>query len=898
MTDSSATFPLSPAGYEIEKELGRGGMGVVYLARQIKLNRRVALKMLTGRYGPDELQRFLAEAETAAGLDHTNIAHIFDVGEHEGAPFFSMEFVRSGSLADRLRRGPMEIREAVKILIDVARALDFAHQNGVVHRDMKPANVLLDPQGVPKVADFGIAKRLTGDMALTLSGVVIGTPTYMAPEQASGTSRDVGPAADVYSLGIILYEMLAGRPPFLPEESETSITVRVITENPVSPAWHNPGVPRDLETICLKCLRKEPANRYASAGALADDLQRFLDNQPIHARIQRGPLRTRGRKLGAIAAAIAALVIVILLMQFAHRKYPVDIPRHGAPAAVPATSAQAIPEKSIAVLPFENLSANQENAFFADGVQDEILTELARIADLKVISRTSVMQYKGAAARNLREIGKELGVAHLLEGSVQRAGGKVRVNAQLIDARTDTHLWAQSYDRPLDDVFRIQSEIAVTIAEQLHAQLSPGEKSSIEKPPTTDMTAYDLYLRAQALYADTSDQLHAREKLPQAAHLLDEAVAHDPQFLLAWCRLSKVHGLIYWQGHDHTTERLEMANAAVQAALRLQPDSGEAHLALADYYYHGFRDYERARSELAIARRTLPNNAEVFEYTAYIDRRQGRWEEATGNLEHALELDPRNFFMLQQLALAYEAQRRYADQARTYARALTIVPGDPATRIYRALVELVSRANVKPFQTELATLIAEDPSVASDVDDPRDALCERTAAAMDRALTNYPRDGLVTNGVNFPHEYWEGVFARCQGDGGKAQRAFTDARSKVAEMIEKQPESAAALSLLGLIDAGLGRNEDALREGRRACELLPISKDAIDGVALAVNLAQIYTWAGEKELAIQQIAAIERVPNYLSYGFLKLQPTWDSLRGDPGFEAIVASLAPKDQTTL
>ncbi len=894
---SDRSMPREFGGYEIEAELGRGGMGVVYLARQIKLNRRVALKMLTGHYGREELQRFLEEAETAAGLHHTNIVQIYDVGENEGTPFFSMEYIESGSLADRLRTGNLPPREAVQILLSVARALHFAHRNGVVHRDMKPANVLLDPDGVPKVTDFGIAKRLTSDMALTLSGVVIGTPTYMAPEQAKGTSRDVGAAADIYALGTILYEMLAGRPPFVPHESETAIAMRVIAEDPVSPAWHRPEIPRALETICMKCLEKEPRDRYATAADLAEDLRRFLDDKPIVARSTPRLLRRLMRKWPIPAVIIAALALVIALVHFAQPIAPQTASHEAAPTVAPvAPAVPAVPEKSIAVLPFENLSANQENAFFADGVQDEILTELAKIADLKVISRTSVMQYKGGT-RNLREIGKELGVAHLLEGSVQRAGGKVRVNAQLIDARTDTHLWAQSYDRPLDDVFRIQSEIAVTIAEQLHAQLSPTEKSAIEKPPTTDMAAYELYLRAQALYADTSDQLHAREKLPQAAHLLDEAVARDPRFLLAWCRLSKVHCLIYWQGHDHTEARLELANAAVQTALRLQPDSGEAHLALADYYYHGFRDYDRARSELAIARRTLPNNSEVFEYSAYIDRRQGRWEEATSNLEHALELDPRNFFMLQQLALAYEAQRRYPDQTRTYARALTIIPGDPATRIYQSLVDLVSRADVKPFQTTLATLIAEDPAVASDVDDPRDALCERTATAMNRALTNYPRDGVATNGVNFPHAYWEGVFAHCQGDAIKAQAAFTEARSKVAEMMEKQPESAAALSLLGLIDTGLGRKEDALREGRRACELLPISKDAIDGVALAVNLAQIYTWTGEKDLAIPQIAAVERVPNYLSYGFLKLQPIWDSLRGDPGFEAIVASLAPRNSTT-
>jgi TolB-like protein/class 3 adenylate cyclase/Tfp pilus assembly protein PilF len=560
------------------------------------------------------------------------------------------------------------------------------------------------------------------------------------------------------------------------------------------------------------------------------------------------------------------------------------------PASLPA----AVPEKSIAVLPFENLSRDPDNAFFADGVQDEILTNLARIADLKVISRTSVMPYKGNATRNLREIGKQLGVAHLLEGSVQRAGGKVRVNAELIDARSDAHLWGRSYDRDLADVFAIQSEIAQTIADQLQVKLSAGEKVAIEKPPTTDLTANDLYLKARVLFAGTSDPIRSKEALPKAARLLDEAVGRDPHFLLAWCLLSRVHGDIYFQGHDHTPARLKLANEAVETALRLQPDAGEAHLAMANYNYHCFRDYERASIELAIARRTLPNSAEVFEYTGYIDRRQGRWEDATHNLERAVELDPRNFFTLQQLAPTYHYQRRYADEARTLETALTIVPGDSLTRMVRAEVALDWRADIKPLQTTLATLIADDPGVAPVVDDPNYALCERTAAAAARVLTNYPRGGVVTDyGINVPHAYWEGVIARWQGDAMKAQAAFASARGEVEKTVEKQPDFAAALSLLGMIDAGLGRKSEALREGRSACELLPISKDALDGVSLIENLAKICAWVGEKDLAIEQIAAVERVPNGLSYGLLKLHPIWDPLRGDPRFEKIVASLAPK-----
>ena len=591
-------------------------------------------------------------------------------------------------------------------------------------------------------------------------------------------------------------------------------------------------------------------------------------------------LPRRPRSLLVLTLVVAALAMVISSLTFFQR---VSL------RMTPSTP----PEKSIAILPFENLSDQKENAYFADGVQDEILTALTKIADLKVISRMSTMQYKTTAEHNVREIANALGVAHVLEGTVQRAGGRVRVSAQLIDARTDTQLWAERYDRDDADVFAIESELAGKIVAQLQAKISPSEKAAIEKPSTTDLAAYDLYLRAQELFADTSDPIHAREKLPQAAQLLDEAVGRDPHFIQAWCLLSRVHGAAYFRGHDHTPARLGLANAAVQTALRLQPDAGEAHLALAIYYYNGFRDYGRARSELVIARRALPNSADVFRYTGMIDRREGHWDEATRNLERAIELDPRNVFTLNQLALAYGWQHRYADEVRTYDRALAIIPGDPVFRINLALVALDWRADIKPFQATLATLVAENPGLPLDLDALDSALCERPATAATRALTNYPHEGVVRNGVNYPRAYWDGVVARCQGDSAKAQAAFTAARKEVEKTVESQPDFAAALSLLGMIDAGLERKEEAIREGRRGCELLPISKDAIDGTDLAINLAQIYAWTGEKDRAIEQIEAVERVPNTLSYGLLKLHPYWDSLRGDPRFEKIVATLAPK-----
>ena len=580
----------------------------------------------------------------------------------------------------------------------------------------------------------------------------------------------------------------------------------------------------------------------------------------------------------------ASLLMVALLIAWAARQ---QLQKRESPVG-------AIPQKSIAVLPFENLSSDPENAFFADGVQDEILTDLARIADLKVISRTSVMQYKAGIARNARAISQALGVANLLEGSVQREGGKVRVNAQLIDARNDTHVWAQTYDRDLADIFAIQTEIATKIVDQLRAKISPSEKNAIETPPTRDLTAYDLFIRAQALSIDLTNQLVVKEKAPQAIRLLEEAVARDPNFTRAFCLLSRIQGQMFWAGFDHTPGRLALAKQAAEAALRTAPGDGDAHLAMADYYYHGFRDYQQARKELNAARQTLPNNPQVFEYSGYIERRQGDWASAARDFERSIELDPRNFHTIQQLALTYQLQHRYADQLRALDRALTIVPDDLSTLVLRAWVPADWRADLRPFQQLRATLMEKDPAAANDIEDINYALCERTPEAISRTLAAYPQDGNVYNGIKYPRAYWEGVVARWRGEKEKASLAFAEAKRQVEEVAAKQPDFPAALTLLGLIDAGLERKEDALHEARRACELLPMTADAVDGVAYAANLAQVYVWTGKKDLALDQLERVERVPNFVSYGYLKLQPLWDPLRGDPRFEELVASLAPKD----
>src|ERR1700720_3123453 len=498
----------------------------------------------------------------------------------------------------------------------------------------------------------------------------------------------------------------------------------------------------------------------------------------------------------AVTAAvliIAALAAGALLWS---RRTTLSSSRVGASlpaAAASPTSVAAVPEKSIAVLPFENLSRDPDNAFFTDGVQDEILTDLAKIADLKVISRTSVMQYKTGVQRNLREIGQQLGVAHLLEGSVKRAANRVRVNAQLIDARNDAHLWAQTYDRDLADVFAIQSEIAKAIADQLQAKLSPNEKKAIEQPPTTDLAAFDLYSRAKALRLSTiTFNVLAKENLLQAVELLNQAVARDPAFLLAWCELASNHDQLYFYGYDHTPARLASAEAAVEKAKSLRADAGETHLAVAQHRYRGYRDYDGARAEIAIAQRTLPNDPLPFELLGFIDRRQGRWTESTRNLERAIELDPRNFYTLQQISLSYLNLRRFSDMAAVLDRAQAIVPHDVDTKVARALVDLRWRADTRPLHTVIDTVLSENPAIASTLADTwlTLALCEHDFGTASRALAALGNNAITIDTISLSPAFACGLVARAQGDGIAANAAFSVAHTQQEKLVREQPDYA------------------------------------------------------------------------------------------------------------
>jgi TolB-like protein/tRNA A-37 threonylcarbamoyl transferase component Bud32/Tfp pilus assembly protein PilF len=871
--------------YELLEEVGRGGQGVVFRARQKSLNRTVALKVISlGQWASKaHLKRFRLEAEAAARLEHPGIVPIHEVGERDGQCYFSMKFVEGGQLDEVVRRTPMSIRQAAELIAKVARTVHYAHEHGILHRDIKPGNILLDQKGQPHLTDFGLARLVETESTMTRTLEVLGTPSYMAPEQAVGNNAAVSSVTDVYGLGAVLYQLLTGQPPFAGGTTYETIKLLLDTE-PRQPRLLNPKIDRDLSTICLKCLEKDPKRRYASALALADDLEHWLKHEPIQAR--RTGMFARGKKwvrrhptgtvLGASLLALAAAV--------GWNIWKSEWIRH------PVTT-------GIAVLPFENLSEQKEQAAFADGVQDDILTKLAKIADLKVISRTSVMQYRGK--QNVREIGDALRVSHVLEGTVRRSAGKVHINAQLVDARTDTHLWAEQYNRDLSDVFAIESEVAQSIANRLRSKISAREKAAMQERPTKDLAAYDLYVRATALI-DKAQYEESDQNYFQAVDLLMQAVARDPSFLLAYCRLAQAHNELYFLNIDRTPNRLALAKAAIDTAFRLKPDSSEAHLALAEHLYHSYLDYDRARDELAIAQSTLPNNARIFELSGYIDRRQGRWHDAMRNFGRAVELDPRNINILTSAAITYYYVRDYGQGRAAFDRIIALEPKNILYRFWRARWIAFERGDLRPVQDVLGKNLTDNAALLRTYGPWcfAMALLGRNPAAADRALAAITDDtfGARMGFVDFTRAYAKGLVARMKGDKDGARAAFNAARIEQEKVVRAQPDywtESDALCLLGLIDAGLGRKQEALNEGRRAVDLLPLTKNAYDGADILYFYAAICAQVGERDLAIEQLKTLAQIPAGAHYGQLRLDPFWDPLRGDPRFQKIVNSLAPR-----
>jgi serine/threonine protein kinase/tetratricopeptide (TPR) repeat protein len=871
--------------YELLEVIGRGGQGVVYRARQKSLNRTVALKVIgLGHWATEgHLKRFRREAEAAASLDHSGIVPIYEVGERDGSCYFSMKLVEGGQLDDVSKREPMPIRRAVELIAKVARTVHYAHEHSILHRDIKPGNILLDQNGEPHLTDFGLARLVESESTVTRTMEVLGTPSYMAPEQAVGNNDAVSSATDVYGIGAVLYQLLTGHPPFA--GGTTYETIKLLLDiEPRPPRLWNPKIDRDLSTICLKCLEKDPPRRYSSALALAEDLERWLKHEPILAR--HTGILTRGKKWvrrnptsALLAASLVALAVaagwIVSKSEFVRR---------------PVTT-------GIAVLPFENLDGNKSDTILVDSLQDDVLTRLAKVAGLKVISRTSVMRYRGA--RDMRQIREGLHVSHVLEGSVRRDGDSIHLNAQLIDTQTDEHVWAEHYDRPVSDLFAIQTDLAQKVTDQLHAKLSASEKAALEERPTKDIKAYNLYYEAASLIDQIGSAEEGKDQEKAYLHamaLLTQAIARDPDFVLAYCRLAEANVEFYFKGYDRSSRRLELAKGAIDSAFRLQPDSGEAHLALATYYYHCYYDYDRARDELDLARRSLPNNARIFQWSGLIDRRQNRWNDAVRNFNDALELDPQNRQILGGNTQIYLFLRDYKKAKEMRERLVALHPKEDR-RWATADLDLILRADTRAMHALLQKETDDNDEVS--IERLRLALREHDTVAAERALERLRtlgEDAINVRAVGdatFNRAHLEGLIDRMKGDAVSAKSAFTRARMQQEKVVSLQPQKGPFLTVLGLIDAALGRKEDALREGRRALELTPAEKDSLDAADVLYYFGVICAWVGERALAFEQLQASARMPAGVTYAEIRLDPHWDPIRDDPRFEKIVDSLAPK-----
>ena len=877
--------------YRIESLIGVGGMGEVYLARDERLGRKAALKLLPDNLTIDETQlsRFKNEARSASALNHPNILTVYEIGTEGDRQFIAMEFIEGVTLRASIACGRIKPHAALEIAVQVASALAAAHEAGVVHRDIKPENIMLRPDGYVKVLDFGIAK-LTEQKAAsdhhtsktmatlqTRPGLVLGTVRYMSPEQARGQKVDA--RTDIWSLGVVLYEIVGGSPPFRGETASDCIAA-ILTTEPPPLSGVLPDVPFKLESILQKALRKNNDERYQTINEMLADL-RILKGEleadsslpQTKARAESIVSKIKRHKRGVLltlAAALLAAAAVVYSVFFV------------APGRLPD-------EKSIAVLPFENLSEEKSNAYFADGIQDEILTRLSKIADLKVISRTSTQRYKNRSQK-LSEIAKQLGVANLLEGSVQKTNDQVRVNVQLIRAANDSHLWAETFDRRLTDIFSVESGIAKAIADQLRVKLTGQEEEVIAAKPTDNPEAYDAYLRGLAYTLKTGN---SPANTLAAQKYLKEAVRLDPNFALAWALLSYVDALGYLTLTLQPTAALrEETGRAAETALTLQPNLGEAILARGYYYYACLKDNDAAVRYFEQARQFLPNNSQIPESLAYVARRRGQWEQCELYFNEAERLDPRNASLLTQHAQSYMIVRRFPEALRKFDQVLDVIPDDVDT-----LAQQAGIAQAQGDLTRAGALLAPLNPPADDTGaleiQVYQAILERHPAEMiarlQEILTN-PDPALGYN--NGELRFWLGWAQQVAGDHAAAQESFRQSRSELEPFLKEQPDNYVLIGDLALVNMGLGDKAAAFALAEQAMSVLPLEKDAVDGPAPIEVLARVAAQLGEPDRAIAALHKLLSIPSEgalasrvpLTPALLRLDPMFDPLRNDQRFQ--------------
>ena len=885
--------------YRIESLIGIGGMGEVYLARDERLGRKAALKLLPDNLTIDEAQlsRFKNEARSASALNHPNILTVYEIGTEGDRQFIAMEFIEGVTLRASITSGRINPQAALEIAVQVASALAAAHQAGVVHRDIKPENIMLRPDGYVKVLDFGIAKLTepkaasddhTIETTATLQtrpGLVLGTARYMSPEQARGQKVDA--RSDIWSLGIVLYEMVGGSPPFRGETPSDCIAA-ILTTEPLPLSGVLPDIPLKLESILQKALRKNSDERYQTASEMLADL-RILKSElaadsslaQTKARAESIFSKIKRHKRGVLLTLAAALLVAAAV---AYSFFFV------APSRSPN-------EKSIAVLPFENLSEEKSNAYFADGIQDEILTRLSKIADLKVISRTSTQRYK-KTHQKLSEIANQLGVANLLEGSVQKTNDQVRVTVQLIRAANDSHLWAETFDRKLTDIFSVESEVAKAIADQLRVKLTGQEEEVIAARPTNNPQAYDAYLRGLAYTLKTGN---SPANTLGAQKYLKEAVRLDPKYALAWALLSYVDALGYLTLTLQPTEALrDETGQAAETALALQPNLGEAILAKGYYYYACLKDYDAAVRYFEQARQFLPNSSQIPESLAYVARRRGQWEQSESYFNQAESLDPRNASLLTQHAQSYMLCRRFSEALRKFDQVLDIIPDDVDT--------LAQQAGIAQAQGDLMRAGALLALLNPPADDTGaleiqvyQAILERRPAEMIARLEEILKNPDPALGYNNGElRFWLGWAQQVGGDHAAAQESFRQSRSELEPFLKEQPDNYVLIGDLALVNMALGDKAAAFALAEQAMKVLPLEKDAVDGPAPIEVFARVAAQLGEPDRAIAALQKLLSIPSEgalasrvpLTPALLRLDPMFDPLRSDQRFQKLTIGPVP------
>jgi serine/threonine protein kinase/Flp pilus assembly protein TadD len=874
-------------------ELGSGAIAITYRARDTVLNSVVALKVIDRKIAkmPGVRSRFLREARAAAQIRHPNVARVSHYGEQDGECFYVMELVEGETLEARIRRdGPMPLAQALEVIEQTARALAAAEVCGVVHRDIKPSNIMLesDPGGcaaIVKVIDYGIAKILNPEAERSAEKTqpgFIGTPAFASPEQfAPSEQMKIDTRSDIYSLGATFWYLLSGRVPFV---GRTLNDIRLSqTERLPIEQLKVGDVPARILALLKSMLAPDPKDRPQSARELLSEIHRCYKKFNAEARLRR-------KRSLLMAAGSILVLITVALGTWLHQRLQSSVEI----------------ERSIAVLPFENLSPKGEDTYFTVGMQDEITGDLAKLAGMKVIGTQSTRSYVAGKERNLSTIGRDLGVRHLLEGTVSRDNDQMRVTLHLVDLRDNSLPWTETYKRSIKEVFSLQSEIAHAVAAQLQAAVSPNEKATLDTPPTTDLPAYDLYLQARALAAEVLDGAAFFRGGKRAIKLLDQAVARDPSFVLAYCELARWHDDLYFQRNHAPPEELaidhrSLGEVALEKARTLQPDSGTVHLELADHAVKITKNLEEAETQVELARRTLPNNAQVEVIAGRVARRQDRWDEALECFKKAVSLEPRDLSLHNFLALTYRYMRRYDDYDRVMQNIIALTPPEKLgiLPVDRALAQLEKSADLGPLREAIVTQTAAHQLDDDNADNTQMilALWSHDAAAI-ASIVSRRHGQLGWNGIVYPDAWFEALAARIRGDDNAAVKAFAVARPELEKRVAAAPSNGVELSVLAIADVGLGRNQQAIEEGQRACDLAPFKANNFDAPIVRCNLAIVYAWTGQNDLAVAQLSKLVDRPaigggiTQPTYGDFRLNPLWDPLRIDPRFEALVQRLAP------